>query len=147
MNSPSLAPRFGSRPRRALLLVVVLVLTALFTFATYDMHGRPSIGIEDANIFFVYASNIAAGHGFVYNIGGERVEGATSLLWVLLAAACFALFGTPERAVFVLSTILLAMTHLVIVVHLDRRFRPQGDEWWRIPAADRGFSRIMCSGS
>ena len=47
----------------------------------------PQVGIDDANITQVYARNIAAGHGYVYNIGGERVEGSTSLLWTLINAA------------------------------------------------------------
>ncbi len=39
---------------------------------------------DDAFITFRYAENIAAGHGIVFNIGGERVEGYTTPLLVLL---------------------------------------------------------------
>ncbi|MDX2177294.1 MAG: hypothetical protein SF028_12575 [Candidatus Sumerlaeia bacterium] len=46
--------------------------------------GRPLVGIDDACITMRYAINIANGFGFVYQAGGERVEGATSLLWTLL---------------------------------------------------------------
>ncbi|VGO14211.1 hypothetical protein PDESU_02770 [Pontiella desulfatans] len=48
--------------------------------------GFPAPGIDDADIFFVYARNVAAGHGFVYNVGGEAVEGFTSLLWTLVCS-------------------------------------------------------------
>ncbi|VGO21558.1 hypothetical protein SCARR_03632 [Pontiella sulfatireligans] len=48
--------------------------------------GRPATGIDDADIFLVYARNFAEGHGFVYNVGGERVEGFTSMLWTLICS-------------------------------------------------------------
>lgn len=41
---------------------------------------------DDAFITFRYAENIAAGHGFVYNVG-ERVLGVTTPLFTLLLAA------------------------------------------------------------
>ncbi len=40
---------------------------------------------DDAFITFRYAQNFIQGHGFVYNIG-ERTEGYTSFLWLLLVA-------------------------------------------------------------
>ena len=42
--------------------------------------------IEDAAISFVYADNLAHGHGLVAVPGGERVEGYSNFLWVLLLA-------------------------------------------------------------
>ena len=50
--------------------------------AWYNYHIYPWM-LDDAFIAFRYVDNFAAGHGFVYNIG-ERVEGYTSFLWVLL---------------------------------------------------------------
>lgn len=47
---------------------------------------------DDAFIFYRYAANIAAGHGYVFNTG-ERVLGTTSPLYTLLLAAAQALFG------------------------------------------------------
>ena len=41
---------------------------------------------DDAFIVARYARNIAEGHGRVYNIG-DRVEGYTSVLWLLLTVA------------------------------------------------------------
>jgi hypothetical protein len=40
---------------------------------------------DDAFITFTYARNLAAGHGFVFNIG-ERVLGTTAPLWAMLLA-------------------------------------------------------------
>ena len=60
-------------------LFVVLGIAACFAHAV----AYWSYTVDDAYIFFRYADNWAAGHGLVYN-PGERVEGYTSFLWVLL---------------------------------------------------------------
>ena len=60
--------------------VLAIVLAVAGTVGAYVMVGSPPIvGAEDANIFFRYARNLAEGHGVVFNPGGERVEGITSL--------------------------------------------------------------------
>ena len=41
--------------------------------------------IDDAPITYRYAENLAAGHGFVYNIG-ERILGTSTPLYTLLLA-------------------------------------------------------------
>ncbi|MDF7826080.1 hypothetical protein P4B35_18765 [Pontiellaceae bacterium B12227] len=68
--------------------------------------GRPATGIDDADIFFVYAQNFAAGHGFVYNIGGETVEGFTSLLWTLICSGLTAIFQSLEKPLLLLNVLL-----------------------------------------
>jgi hypothetical protein len=69
----------------------VLALVVLATALASDKLGSPTTGIDDANIFFVYARNFSAGDGFVFNPGGERVEGFTSLLWVFVCSAAIAI--------------------------------------------------------
>lgn len=55
---------------------------------------------EDAYITFRFATNLADGHGLVWNIGGDPVEGYTSPLHVaLLALAALARVPLPEAAV------------------------------------------------
>lgn len=50
---------------------------------------------EDAYISFRYAENFASGSGLVYNIG-EKVEGYTNFLWVMiLAAISYLSFDVP----------------------------------------------------
>src|SRR5262249_11085909 len=46
--------------------------------------------VDDVFIVYRYARNLAAGHGFVFNVG-ERVEGVTCFLWTLLLAFVYAL--------------------------------------------------------
>ncbi len=70
---------------------------------------RPLIGIDDANIYMVYMRNLAEGHGFVYNVGGEHVEGFTSLLWTIFGSLLFLIFHTPEIALLVSSFLIVAI--------------------------------------
>ncbi len=53
---------------------------ALFWGITYD----------DAWISLRYAEHLVAGQGWVFNSGGERVEGASNPLWVVFLAGCTA---------------------------------------------------------
>ncbi|HYE85160.1 MAG TPA: hypothetical protein VEA16_02305 [Vicinamibacterales bacterium] len=72
------------------------------------LSGTPLVGYDDANIFFVYARNLLDGHGFVYYPGGERVEGFTSLAWVLICAAAMALTSRFEVVLFAINCLALA---------------------------------------
>lgn len=73
---------------------------------------------EDAFIYFRFASNIADGHGYVFNIGGEPIEACSGLVWlglvtlltflplhIVLATKllCFVFGVLCLREVFVLS--------------------------------------------
>lgn len=88
---------------RALIITVIGSAIAFFVI-------RPSIGIDDANITFKYARNIAAGFGYVYNVGSEHVEGSTSLLWTLITAIGFGLDRSPEQILAGLCFGIAAMT-------------------------------------
>lgn len=57
--------------------IVVAVILALLHFLYFNSTD------EDAYIIFRYAENFGHGHGLVFN-PGERVEGYTCFLWVLL---------------------------------------------------------------
>ncbi len=69
-----LQPRWG-----ALLLALVLL-------GVYSRDIRVWM-LDDAFISFRYAENFARGDGLVYNVG-ERVEGYTTFLWVLVLGIC-----------------------------------------------------------
>lgn len=91
-----------SAPSRRFLRIFNLLAAFLLCFSAtyYALHelNYPLIGTDDANIYFVYARNLANGYGFVYNIGGERVEGFTSLLWTVIAALAYKFTDVPELA-------------------------------------------------
>jgi arabinofuranosyltransferase len=68
----------------------VLLLAALVPFNLEHT-------VDDAFISFRYAENLVRGRGLVYN-PGERVEGYTNFLWVMLMAPCIAGSIDPEAA-------------------------------------------------
>ena len=71
---------------------ILLVLTLVDFFYL----GQPLTGIDDANIFMKYARNLAHGHGLVFQPGGEKVEGFTSLLWVVISSVFYLVSNHPE---------------------------------------------------
>lgn len=112
----------------AIRFVFVLAPTAVFTLLTYWLHGRPPIGIDDANIFFVYASNLASGHGFVYNLTDGPVEGFTSMLWLLVCALFLYLSHRPELHLLIVCVVMVAVTLSMVTSYIDKMFarRPAG---------------------
>lgn len=107
----------------ARLFVATLIVVCLATYAAVAAHGF-AWGVDDAHISFVYASHLAQGHGFVFNVGGERVEGFSSLLWVLLTAPTFYLPGRPEIWILALTTVLTSLSYTVAARFLVRSYAP-----------------------
>ena len=92
-------------------LFLLSLLTVLFGSAVvWYLLGCPATGIDDADIFFVYARNFAEGHGFVYNIGSERVEGFTSLLWTLICTCLFRLTDHVEILLYLINLLISTAT-------------------------------------
>ena len=94
-------------------------VVSLFAFAKFDY---PLTGIDDANIYFVYAKNVANGHGFVYNVGGERVEGFTSILWTLICALVFKLSSYPELILLIINILIISVGIAVTLIYLQNDF-------------------------
>lgn len=75
-------------------LAFASLLTSFLTYslAFIDQHSFAINGerffplFDDAMISMRYAHNLAEGHGLVWNPGGERVEGFSNPLWVLIMA-------------------------------------------------------------
>lgn len=95
-----------NHPNRLLFLVTTLFVWGAF-FVVWYCYGKPIVGIDDANIYQVYMRNLAQGHGLVYQTGGERVEGFTSLLWVLIGAFFYRYFPAPEQMLLLLSVLII----------------------------------------
>jgi arabinofuranosyltransferase len=70
--------------------------------------------VDDAFIGFRYAENLVRGQGLVFN-PGERVEGYTNFLWVILMAPFIALSGDPETDAKALGCIASALTLAAVV--------------------------------
>lgn len=103
-----------------LLIFLLCSLAALAALARFD---NRLIGIDDANIYFVYARNFANGHGFVFNVGGERVEGFTSLLWTLICALAFRFSSQPELVLLIINIVILSAGIAVALNYLQTDFQ------------------------
>lgn len=91
-------------------MLAALLVVAAGSVCAWMMLGRPDTGIDDADIFFVYARHMAEGHGWVYNIGGERVEGFTSLLWAILSTLLFYITDHVEMPLYLINLLFGAAT-------------------------------------
>lgn len=93
--------------RYNIFLFIYLILSLFIIGALYHF---PSTGIDDANIYFVYMKNFANGNGFVYNVGGGKVEGFTSILWTLIGSFIFRFTNHIEICLFIINFTLLFFT-------------------------------------
>jgi hypothetical protein len=86
----------------AFLVIVVLYLiyAAVYIEKTSFTVGKQTYYalFDDAMISMRYAKNLAHGAGLVWNPNGERVEGFTNPLWVLLMSF-FHLFPIPSSKI------------------------------------------------
>jgi len=69
--------------------------------------------IDDDYIVQRYAANLLAGHGFVFNPGGEAAEGFTSPLWLAVALVLHTSGAAGDGAVKVLGGLALALAAAV----------------------------------
>jgi hypothetical protein len=77
---------------------------------------------DDAYISFRYAQNLVEGHGLVYN-PGERVEGYTNFVWILLLAP-FAAAGLDLALVSIALSLLCSCAAVGLSAYLVRRCSP-----------------------
>ena len=89
--------------------IVSLSIIIIGTIIAWNANGRSLIGVDDAQIYLVYMQNLADGHGFVYNVGGEYVEGFTSLLWTLIGALIATLHLPLEYTLLTINVLMIAL--------------------------------------
>jgi arabinofuranosyltransferase len=88
----------------------------LVLFLVQAIHS--SFLCDDAFITFRYARNLASGLGPVFN-PGERVEGYTNFLWMIVMAFVIKLGGAPELWSRVLSILFSIGTVIVFFHHIS----------------------------
>ncbi len=98
--------------RRFGLVLVVAMAAAMF----YAFHRQ--LIVDDAYISFRYALNLVDGQGLVWN-PGERVEGYSNFIWVLLVALGMKLGIAPEPFTFLIS-IPIQLASLILTYILAR---------------------------
>lgn len=100
-----------------LLFILFLVLTG--TYISYHINGKSFIGIDDANIYMIYMRNVANGHGFVYDVGGERVEGFTSTLWCIIGAVGYLFSNHIHFGLLIINILVVTFSLWRLVVFVD----------------------------
>lgn len=103
------------------ILALGCLLQAAWGYSHRDLSGHAA-GSDDAYISYRYALNLIAGHGLVFN-PGERVEGYTNLLYVLLMAP-LAWLGGPDRLYphsVALNLVFAALTVVQVGRYVSRR--------------------------
>lgn len=114
--------------------------------AAFVVHARAwEFLCDDAFISFRYARNLAEQGALVFN-PGERVEGYTNFLWVVVLAACHALGVAPPRAAPVLTGLgaLAGLVAAVLVASVLRR-RLGGSSDPRLHALDLVPAALLVS--
>ena len=113
------APKTGqiSSWKHPVFWISVGVLTIAFALSIFA--GLDFIK-DDAYISFRYTHNLIHGHGLVFNTG-ERVEGFTNFLWVILMVP-FEALGMDLFQVSEVVGVLAGLGMLALLVKLDLRF-------------------------
>lgn len=91
------------------------IIIVLFLFHTFCLSKYT---VDDAYISFRYAENAAKGHGFVFN-PGEKVEGYTDFLWVVLLMGLHWLGANTVLAAKILGTV----CGIIILIFVTRFVR------------------------
>ncbi|MEW5876376.1 MAG: hypothetical protein AB1752_14515 [Candidatus Zixiibacteriota bacterium] len=115
MNPEAQQPAPIPRQSLPLWIIAIAALLALHIRALWFI-------CDDAFISFRYARSLVFGHGLVFNIG-ERVEGYTNFLWVLISAAVIRLGAQPEVWMPWLGAAIAILNLAAIMWHLSRRGR------------------------
>lgn len=103
-------------------LLFIIFFTSLMTIIVWFVNGKSVIGVDDANIYMVYMKHLAQRHGFVYNIGSEKVEGFTSLLWTLIGSLFFLISNKPELLLLIFNVIIISYTLWRLCCFIDSYF-------------------------
>lgn len=112
---------------------IMLVLGVIAFLRWWFIYDQPLQGIDDANIYFVYAKNLAEGNGFVYNTGGERVEGFTSMLWTLMLSF-FYLLGPMELLALITNYLLVSYSLYRLSLLADKLSTGQAYAYMSLPS-------------
>ncbi len=111
----ALLKRGTGLPARARAPIVALLAAGAVAAA-----ARRASVVDDAFIALRYARNLVEGKGLVYNVG-ERVEGFTDLLWVLLVAAGNVLTGVELPLVALVLNLVIVAANVAVAADTGRR--------------------------
>ena len=102
-----------------------VMLTAIICFYVLFSFFNLSPLEEDAYIYFRFAENIASGHGYVFNPGGEKIEGCSSITWLFLLVF-IKLLGLNILLVVKALGIMCGCCSLVVIYNITARLTSPG---------------------
>lgn len=102
------------------LAIVVMVCAILLVVRALAIGPLVFEGIDDANITFAFAENIAQGNGYVFGkVDPVQVEGSTSLAWTLVLTA-LAYAGLPVGPSALVAGTVLFLCSALLCYHIAR---------------------------
>ena len=119
----------------ACLLLAALAFYGVFIARTaFETEGEVYFTlVDDAMISMRYARNLADGHGIVWNVGDEPIQGYTNLGWMLYMALLHLLGFAPSKiSLAVMVTGALILLANILVVKRLAEYQAPGD--WLAPA-------------
>lgn len=126
-----------------------LLAVVLFCAQVYYFAGSNALR-DDAFILFRYAKNFAEGHGLVWNVGENPVEGYTNFLWTVMLGASLYLGFIPEITSQILGVGFALGTLLVLFRWARARQTTESLAWPAVPslllAANSMFAFYAVSG-
>lgn len=115
------------RPGRLLRIIALCCSTVVVVSI---LLGYWNMQQDDSYIYYTYASNLASGHGYVFN-AGERVNATTSPLYTILLALTYKLFGfLPFVTLPVIGRLISAVSLLLLCYFLIHCFRDDQDSFF-----------------
>lgn len=123
MSIPHLSPAAAKiRMHGAGRFAVAAVLAVCFLVFLVSVSAERNALLDDTYITLRYAKHLAEGKGLVWNLGGERVEGFTSMLHVVLLAGAIRAGVAPETAATAIALLATMGTALLLIVIARRQF-------------------------
>ncbi len=121
IQAKALRPAHSAKP--GLIWSIVLMAAAIGIFIYTCLYF--DLTQDDAYISFRYAENFLNGNGLVFNIG-ERVEGYTNFLWVIILALFKGLLGISYLTTSRVLGVVAGATIFVLIYVLIRRCYEKG---------------------
>lgn len=99
---------------------IIFILAALLIIVILLIHISQYIFMtDDSFISFRYAKNLASRNGLVFNIG-EKVEGYTNFLWVIMLSI-FSIIGIPPESIANILSIALSVALMLALFNFSRK--------------------------
>ena len=102
-------------------ILIGYVIVSIISIYFYSICKEQSFLQDDTYITMRYVKNFLNGDGLVFNIG-EKVEGYTCFLWVIILAGMSKFFGMNLETGVQTMSLLFGVTSLFATFHLSKEF-------------------------